>query len=208
MFQPQATPYMPFSSYGVASPIPDYSAFQPSAGLVVGSGGPTTVFRNPIFSPVAPTNFNTNSNNNNTHTYNKMAMAGSDLDAQEALARDFQPALEVRRKCDVLRSVVNADSPAQGPLVGEKRSSHAITEEYAKADPVYIAKTTVSVSAVSSDSGLTWARLYHRNTRTIELSWAMATVDGGVSSTPSYAVRSRSDHPHPHPHHHLAMPQL
>jgi ubiquitin thioesterase protein OTUB1 len=32
----------------------------------------------------------------------------------------------------------------QGPLVGEKRSSHAITEEYAKADPVYVAKTAVS----------------------------------------------------------------
>ncbi|PMD57607.1 cysteine proteinase [Hyaloscypha bicolor E] len=29
----------------------------------------------------------------------------------------------------------------QGPLVGEKKSSRAITEEYAKADPVYVAKT-------------------------------------------------------------------
>lgn len=35
----------------------------------------------------------------------------------------------------------------QGPLVGEKRSSHAITEEYAKADPVYVAKTAVGISA-------------------------------------------------------------
>jgi hypothetical protein len=31
--------------------------------------------------------------------------------------------------------------------VGEKRSSHAITEEYAKADPIYVAKTAVSQSA-------------------------------------------------------------
>lgn len=30
-------------------------------------------------------------------------------------------------------------------MVGEKRSSHIITEEYAKADPVYIAKTIVSL---------------------------------------------------------------
>lgn len=28
--------------------------------------------------------------------------------------------------------------------MGEKKSSHAITEEYAKADPVYVAKTAVS----------------------------------------------------------------
>lgn len=31
--------------------------------------------------------------------------------------------------------------------MGEKRSSHAITEEYAKADPVYVAKTAVSPPA-------------------------------------------------------------
>ncbi|KAH8802911.1 peptidase C65 Otubain-domain-containing protein [Xylogone sp. PMI_703] len=46
----------------------------------------------------------------------------NDLEAQEALARDFRPDL-------------------QGPLIGEKRSSLAITEEYAKADPIYVAKT-------------------------------------------------------------------
>lgn len=50
-------------------------------------------------------------------------MAGNDMEAQEALARDFQPALE-------------------GPLVGDKKSSLAITEEYAKADPIYVAKTS------------------------------------------------------------------
>ena len=32
-------------------------------------------------------------------------------------------------------------------MVGEKKSSQAITEEYAKADPIYIAKTAVSVEA-------------------------------------------------------------
>lgn len=32
----------------------------------------------------------------------------------------------------------------QGPLVGQKKSSYAITEEYAKADPVYVQKTAVS----------------------------------------------------------------
>jgi ubiquitin thioesterase protein OTUB1 len=33
----------------------------------------------------------------------------------------------------------------QGPLVGEKTTSDTITEEYAKADQVYVAKTIVSV---------------------------------------------------------------
>jgi Peptidase C65 Otubain len=42
--------------------------------------------------------------------------------------------------------MINAESK-QGPLVGEKKSSRAITEEYAKADPVYVAKTAVSSSA-------------------------------------------------------------
>jgi hypothetical protein len=32
----------------------------------------------------------------------------------------------------------------QGPLVGEKVSSEAITTEYARADPTYVAKTMVS----------------------------------------------------------------
>ncbi len=33
--------------------------------------------------------------------------------------------------------------------MGEKRSSHAITEEYAKADPIYVAKTAVSICVSS-----------------------------------------------------------
>lgn len=45
-----------------------------------------------------------------------------DLAAQEAAARDYQPQLE-------------------GPLVGDKITSHAITEQYAKADSVYVEKT-------------------------------------------------------------------
>ena len=31
--------------------------------------------------------------------------------------------------------------------MGEKKSSQAITEEYARADPIYIAKTAVSIEA-------------------------------------------------------------
>ncbi|KAK2033838.1 cysteine proteinase [Colletotrichum zoysiae] len=46
----------------------------------------------------------------------------SDLAAQEAAARDYQPQLE-------------------GPLVGDKTTSDAIADEYAKADDIYVAKT-------------------------------------------------------------------
>lgn len=91
------------------------------------------MFREPIFSPVAATNQNgpspLNFNNTNTNHHGSglppdyPKMSAHDIDAQEALARDYNPALE-------------------GPLVGEKRSSQAITEEYAKADPIYVAKTS------------------------------------------------------------------
>ncbi|TVY36852.1 Ubiquitin thioesterase [Lachnellula occidentalis] len=161
MFQPQPTPYSPFSStpYGIgmgigmgagagagagagvgaSSPASAFPGFQPSdlrlAGTCTGtgtgadSGGPS-VFRNPIFSPAAPNSRGlTFANNNILSRSYKMEGAGMhDLEAQEAMARDFQPALE-------------------GPLVGEKKSSHAITEEYAKADPVYVAKTAASIAA-------------------------------------------------------------
>lgn len=68
----------------------------------------------------------------------------NDLEAQEALARDFQPALDVR--CANCTCKYQTDE-LQGPLVGEKKSSHAITEEYAKADPIYVAKTAASISS-------------------------------------------------------------
>lgn len=124
MFQPQPTPYSPFSSYGLTAPIPEFPGFQPAG--VVDNGGPTQ-FRDPIFSPVASNNLNAAAplsfNHNNSHGARRYKMDNNDMDAQEALARDFQPALE-------------------GPLVGEKKSSLAITEEYAKADPIYVAKTS------------------------------------------------------------------
>ncbi|RYP40596.1 hypothetical protein DL767_001596 [Monosporascus sp. MG133] len=45
-----------------------------------------------------------------------------DISQQQAAARDYKPVLE-------------------GPMVGEKTTSHAIAEEYAKADRTYVAKT-------------------------------------------------------------------
>ncbi|TAQ83257.1 Ubiquitinyl hydrolase 1 [Chlorociboria aeruginascens] len=130
MFQPQPTSFSPFSPYGNLPPpssVPFHFAASANAD-VVDSAGPVT-FRTPVFA------LNTNPlphlpfQQNIPQQEFKMAEQ-SDLEAQQALARDFQPVLE-------------------GPLVGDKKSSHAITEEYAKADPVYVAKTAVSLLRTS-----------------------------------------------------------
>ena len=96
MFQPQPTPYSPFSSYGAAPPLPNFAPFQAASGLVVDSGGPT-VFRDPIFSPVNIHNAPARSSfpQHPSHAAHPRNMAGHDMEAQEAAARDFQPALEV-----------------------------------------------------------------------------------------------------------------
>ncbi|PFH61306.1 hypothetical protein XA68_17723 [Ophiocordyceps unilateralis] len=81
---------------------------------------------------------NSNSNNNNSNhfhfphhhhsrplTYRSApasTMDDHDMAAQQEAAKDYQPVLE-------------------GPLVGDKTSSNAITHEYAKADQVYVEKT-------------------------------------------------------------------
>ncbi|KAI0195697.1 peptidase C65 Otubain-domain-containing protein [Xylaria flabelliformis] len=57
-----------------------------------------------------------------TTIHYKMELDQNEIAQQEAAARDFEPQLK-------------------GPLVGEKESSQAITEEYARADPIYVAKT-------------------------------------------------------------------
>ncbi|PBP24435.1 peptidase C65 Otubain [Diplocarpon rosae] len=142
MFQPQPTPYL--SSYGADAPLSDFAGFQTSSVGGLDYGGPT-VCRDRTFSPVAtgpsPLNLNflhhhdhhqthhQNHTHTHTHTHTPLTglpayhkMSGNDIEAQEAMARDYNPALE-------------------GPLVGEKKSSMAIAEEYARADPIYVAKT-------------------------------------------------------------------
>jgi hypothetical protein len=101
MFQPQPTPYSPFSAYGINSPASTFPGFQSQpSGLVVDSGGPT-VFRDPIFSPAANVNhgrLNFANNHNLTRPYKMEGAGTNDLEAQEALARDFQPDLQVCRE--------------------------------------------------------------------------------------------------------------
>lgn len=102
MFQPQLTPYSPFSSYGAA---PEFHLFQPSQSGRSGSvdsGGPTIV-RNPIFTPINANNLVNNPaastyNNNSSAPHFKMAANDmNDLEQQEELARSFQPDLQVCR---------------------------------------------------------------------------------------------------------------
>ena len=168
MFQPQATPYSNvFSPYGIGLSDGNFQSYQPaggggSSGVAVGggvvdSGGPT-VFRETHFGPVAasnlrgggPLNYNASSDNhnnvNNPQHYNNK-MAEHDLQAQTRAAETYEREnrIEVRALPSKDHETRTRLRRRQGPMVGEKRSSHAITEEYAKADPVYIAKTTVSI---------------------------------------------------------------
>ncbi|KFZ17515.1 hypothetical protein V501_01685 [Pseudogymnoascus sp. VKM F-4519 (FW-2642)] len=128
MFQPQATPS---ASYAYTTTIPnnnphgDYN-FQASTSNVESNSGGSITFDEPIFNTFSSFgNLNQHLNlpqryNNTIHTQ----PVADNLDAQEALARDYPPDLK-------------------GPLVGPKKSSHAVTEEYAKADAVYVAKIAI-----------------------------------------------------------------
>jgi hypothetical protein len=97
MFQPQATPFT-FNTYGVglSSPVADFpaAAFQPTS---VTDSGPT-VFQDPIFNHYNNNNnYNHRHHDNNTQQRHKMAGNGmsGEMEAQEALAREFQSPLEV-----------------------------------------------------------------------------------------------------------------
>lgn len=135
MFQPLATPYgASFNAYGVANAVlPDYSFAPTPLGQGGGSGANScstsannpgaananvNVYASAAFHSPHPHShppLYTNSAPNNIKMEHGIA-------EQEAAARDWKPDLD-------------------GPLVSDKTSSHVITEEYAKADPVYVAKT-------------------------------------------------------------------
>lgn len=96
MFQPQATPYSVFSSFGtgVGVSVGDFPAFQPNRGveesggsLVVDSGFPVIASNNINHSPL-----NYHDTTNHTHIpsaqYNKMP--GHDMEAQELAAQEFE----------------------------------------------------------------------------------------------------------------------
>ncbi|RFU35341.1 hypothetical protein B7463_g922, partial [Scytalidium lignicola] len=139
MFQLQATPYASsYTTYGVGTALPEYT-FQPT-GLAIGHVNSLGAAAIPPPPPAIPAqqqqqhiaspavtgtrhhHQQSYSNESIPHFKMEPGTGVNDLEAQEALARDFRPDL-------------------QGPLIGEKRSSLAITEEYAKADPIYVAKT-------------------------------------------------------------------
>lgn len=98
--------------------------------------------------------------------------------------------------------------------MGERITSDAITDEYAKADDVYVAKTLVSflpsshgvlASTDLEQQPLTTApdyRIFPRRTRTIDRSKATETVVGEVSSAFSSPFRARAT-PHSASHLHF-----
>jgi hypothetical protein len=76
---------------------------------------------------------------------------------------------------------------SQGPKIGLKVSSEVITNEYAKADPIYVEKTIVrllqlrNLSRIKTLMSHLSPRLFPRHILTTELSKAMETVAGEVS---------------------------
>ncbi|KAH8762103.1 peptidase C65 Otubain-domain-containing protein [Diaporthe sp. PMI_573] len=72
-----------------------------------------------------------------------------DFAAQEAAARTWEPEVEVRYLPFPSRPHpaflgfprLTTPDPHQGPLLGDKTTIAAITEQYAKADPIYVDKT-------------------------------------------------------------------
>ncbi|KAI1761517.1 cysteine proteinase [Hypoxylon sp. FL1150] len=151
MFQPQPTPFSTYGSYGIHvanAEVPEY-AFQPTplgfgtghaggavavagssgvgVGAGVGAGGPADIYASHIFHPnLIPANnhlpYNAAPHQTHSHRIKMEPRHPNDLAQQEAAAREYKPQL-------------------QGPLVGDRRPSTEITEEYAKADPTYVAKT-------------------------------------------------------------------
>ena len=100
MFQPQATP---FASFAYASSIPnnnshgDYNFQAATSNLGLNSGGPIT-FDEPIFNTVGSFGGNLNQHLNLPQRYNNTMTTppvADDLEAQEALAREYQPDLKV-----------------------------------------------------------------------------------------------------------------
>ncbi|KAI6350848.1 hypothetical protein MCOR25_010338 [Pyricularia grisea] len=91
--------------------------------------------------------------------------ATDDLAAQEAAAREYQPQLT-------------------GPLVGFKQPSHAITEEYAKADPVYVEKTMALPNTYShyrpilGDGNCGWRAIGYAYFETLILTATSAKIKG------------------------------
>ncbi|KAK3693692.1 peptidase C65 Otubain-domain-containing protein [Podospora appendiculata] len=100
-----------------------------------------------------------------SHPAIKMESNQDDLVAQEAAAREYQPHLE-------------------GPLVGNKTPSTAITDEYAKADPVYVQKTMVLPQTYShyrpiqGDGNCGWRAIGFGYFETLVSNGSKAQVDG------------------------------
>ncbi|KAI4123970.1 MAG: hypothetical protein LQ347_005920 [Umbilicaria vellea] len=66
------------------------------------------------------------------------SISDEDMATLQKLSNDYEPEVE-------------------GPLVGHRQSSHAITTQYAQADPVYVRKTAVRILCAS------YSPLIHNN---------------------------------------------
>jgi hypothetical protein len=69
------------------------------------------------------------------------SLSREELERFQKLSNEYEPDVQVSRKV-LLEDRANEPSH-QGPLVSAKRSTHAISAEYANADPTLAAKTSV-----------------------------------------------------------------
>lgn len=120
---------------------PIYNGHDPCSGRNITNTNDTT----------AGSSLNYNDNHNLNHSsqghQHHLGMESytleSDFEAQQDAARRFQPELTVSTSIAIVIGL-RALTVSKGPLVGQKRSTQAITEEYAGGDPTYVMKTQVS----------------------------------------------------------------
>lgn len=96
-----------------------------------------TVCRDPLFSLGA------SPGRSSPFQINGYPIIGSnDPGTQESLTPDYAPA---SISLPIKESVANVElvKAIKGPFIGELMSSHVMSKEYAKADPVYLSKTCV-----------------------------------------------------------------
>lgn len=95
------------------------------------AGGPI-VFDTPAFEPQGAASFTPINNPDNTTTSPFFAK----MDSSNAYDKNFQQDMSTAE----IESM-KYEPEVTGPLVGETKSCHAIVEEYARGDPIYVAKT-------------------------------------------------------------------
>lgn len=137
---PQATPLNLLRSSYVQDNFNNYQFEDSGAYTQLSAGGPT-FFVSPVFEPQPVATSFTPINIHNPSTGATTITTSSpffkmDYNTNITYDKSFED--------DMTRAEIESmkfEPEVIGPLVGEKKSCHAITEEYARGDPIFVAKT-------------------------------------------------------------------